>query len=75
MLDRAEDTALLRSNRSADPEAETEERAVTARSAARTSPFGIGTKAQNLRGRMPRFPKQDAPQRSLTPPYRNSSSR
>jgi len=33
-LDWAEDTALLRSNRSADPVAETEERAVTARSAA-----------------------------------------
>ena len=34
MLDWTEDTALLRSNRSADPVAETEERAVTARSAA-----------------------------------------
>jgi len=34
MLEWTEDTALLRSNRSADPVAETEERAVTARSAA-----------------------------------------
>ena len=47
ILNWAEDTALLRSNRSADPVAETEERAVTAHSAARTSSslFGIGIKA------------------------------
>jgi len=37
ILDWAEDTALLRSNRSADPVAETEQRAVTARSAPRPS--------------------------------------
>ena len=67
MLDWAEDTALLRSNRSADPAAETEERAVTARSAARTSP--LRDRHQSVKPS-----RQDAaiPQAGCTPAFANS---
>ena len=48
----AEDTALLRSNRSADPGTETEARAVHQPPGIFT--FGISTHATNLRGTTPR---------------------
>jgi hypothetical protein len=66
---------MLRSNPSADPGAKTEGRAVRHDAAARPSTFGIGTKAINLRGTMPRLPRQDAHHNSLTPDTENSSSR
>ena len=49
LLDWAEDTALLRSNRSADPVAETEERAVTAHSAARASSSHLRDRHQSVK--------------------------
>ena len=49
ILDWVEDTALLRSNRSADPVAETEERAVTARSAARASSSHLRDRHQSVK--------------------------
>jgi len=45
----AEDTALLRSNRSADPGAETEERAVAAHSAARASSSPLRDRHQSVK--------------------------
>ena len=68
MLNWAEDTALLRSNRSADPVAETEERAVTARSAAcPSSPL-------RDRHQSAKPSRQDAaiPQAGRTPAFANS---
>ena len=49
----AEDTALQRCTRSAVPRAKTEARAVSRPPGFPT--FGIGTKASNLRGTMPRL--------------------
>jgi hypothetical protein len=64
----AEDRASLRTDPSADPGAKTEGRAVTHSSAAHLPhPLGIGTKALNLRGTMPRNPRHDASLNSLTP--------
>jgi len=72
----AEDRAPVRTDPSADPGAETEGRAVTHSSAAHLPhPFGIGAKALNLRGMMPRNPRHDASLNSLTANGRNSSSR
>ena len=63
----AEDRAV-RTDPSADPGAKTEGRAVTHSSAAHLPhPLGIGTKALNLRGTMPRNPRHDASLNSLTP--------
>jgi hypothetical protein len=55
----AEDTALLRSNRSADPGAKTEARAI--HRSPGFSRFGIGPHAKNLRGTMPRSPDRMSP--------------
>jgi hypothetical protein len=50
----AEDTALLGSNRSADPGAKTEGRAMgSVRRPFLSTPFGIGTQALNPAGRRP----------------------
>ena len=48
-LNWAEDTALLRSNRSADPVAETEERAATVRSPARASSSPLRDRHQSVK--------------------------
>jgi hypothetical protein len=75
----AEDSALLRSNLSADPGAKTGARAehmfgsVLPRRSLGGS--GIGTEAANLRGTMPRHPGQNAAQDSVTPIGTNSISR
>jgi hypothetical protein len=69
-----EDRATQECDPSADPGAKTEGRAVATRAAARP-PFGIGAKAINSRGTMPRMPRQDALQHSLTPISQHSSSR
>jgi hypothetical protein len=69
-----EDRATQECDPSADPEAKTEGWAVV-HAAARPSSFGIGTKAQNSRGTMPRLPRQDALHESLTPTCQDSNSR
>jgi len=55
-----EDRATQECDPSADPGAKTEGRAASTHGAARL-PFGIGTKALNSRGTMPRRSGQEAP--------------
>ena len=71
----AEDRALLRSNPSADPRAKTGDRGQPSALVSLIQVSGIGTKAINLRGRMPRNLRQDVTPNSLMPTGKYSSSR
>ena len=70
----AEDRATQRCDPSADPGAETEERAAS-QAAALTPTFGIGVQAKNLRGTTPRTSRHDVLHNSLTSTGQNSISR
>jgi hypothetical protein len=70
-----EDRALLRSNPSAAPGAETEARAPFFTDGARSSSLRDRPECVKPRGTMPRLASQDALHHSLTPTDRNSSSR